>query len=203
MAKETKPRTELEREYVIPLRKKYQHVVRYKKTPKAVKAVKEFLARHMKIRDRDLKKIKLDKYLNEYLWFRGIKKPPIKVKVKAIKEGNIVRVELLDIPEKLKFKKLREEKREKTAKEIVEKRKGLMQKAKESREKKPETQKSEVSEAAKSESSGGEDFEAKEKAKAGGESTKEMEKAIAKQMKHQSGGKTKQPKRQQRKALAK
>ena len=39
----------LEREYVIPLRARYQHVARYKKTPKAIKTVKEFLVKHMKI----------------------------------------------------------------------------------------------------------------------------------------------------------
>src|SRR3990167_10671469 len=91
-----------EREYVIPLREKCRPVARYKKTNKAVKTIKEFLVRHMKIYDRDLKKIKIDRHLNEFLWFRGIRKPPYKVKVKAIKEGEIVRVELFEIPDKLK-----------------------------------------------------------------------------------------------------
>ncbi|MBI2004109.1 50S ribosomal protein L31e [Candidatus Pacearchaeota archaeon] len=101
-----------EREYIIPLREKVRAVPRYKKTNKAVRTIKEFLARHMKVYDGNLNKIKIDKYLNEYLWFRGIRKPPYKVKVKAIKEGEIVKVELADLPEKLKFKKAREEKRE-------------------------------------------------------------------------------------------
>ena len=65
----------------------------------------------MKVYDRDLNKIKIDKYLNEYLWFRGIRKPPYKVTVKAKKEGDFVKVELADLPDKLKFKKAREEKR--------------------------------------------------------------------------------------------
>jgi len=109
--KETKT-DKIEREYVIPLRDKCRPVPIYRKTPKAVKSVKEFLARHMKIYDRDLNKIKIDKHLNEALWFRGIKRPPHKIKVKVVKEGEIVRVELADVPDKLKFKKLREEKRE-------------------------------------------------------------------------------------------
>ena len=97
MAKKTEVKIEkIEREYVIPLREKCRPVPRYKKTPKAIKTIKEFLVRHMKIRDRDLKKIRLDGYLNEAVWAKGIKKPPIKVKVKAIKEGEIVRVELAD-----------------------------------------------------------------------------------------------------------
>ncbi len=133
-----------EKEYVIPLREKYRHVARYKKTPKAVKSVKEFLVRHMKVYDRDLRKIKIDKYLNEYLWFRGIKHPPHKVKVKAVKEGDIVRVELSELPEKLKFKKAREERRESKAREFLDKKKTTMQKAKESL-KKPEEVKTEIS----------------------------------------------------------
>src|SRR3989338_1558877 len=101
----------IEREYVIHLRKEWMKVPRYKRVNKSVKAVKEFIARHMKVYDRDLKKIKIDRYLNEELWFRGIKKPPHKIKVKAVREGEIVKVELAEMPEKLKFKKLKEEKK--------------------------------------------------------------------------------------------
>ena len=179
------------KEYTIPLREKCRPVPRYKKTPKAIKTIKEFLVRHMKIRDRDLKKIKLDKYLNEAVWFKGIKNPPIKIKVKAIKEGDIVRVELAEMPDKLKFKKLREEKREQKAKESVKDKKTLMEKAKEGikpAEKKPEEEKKE---------------EEKEKKSAVVEAGQKRGKDAAKQMKHQAVGKTKQPKRQIRKALEK
>jgi len=92
MAKKIEPKTEkIEREYIIPLRYKGRAVPRYKKTPKAIKTIKEFLAKHMKIKNRDLKKIKIDKYLNEQMWFRGIKKPPVKIKVKAVKEKGVVK----------------------------------------------------------------------------------------------------------------
>src|SRR3989344_5992210 len=101
----------IEREYVIPLRHKWKIVQRYKRANKAVRTVKEFLVRHMKIRDKDLRKIKIDRYLNEELWFRGIRKPPAKIKVKAVRDGEIVKVELAELPEKLKFKKLKEEKK--------------------------------------------------------------------------------------------
>ncbi|HLA23299.1 MAG TPA: 50S ribosomal protein L31e [Candidatus Nanoarchaeia archaeon] len=101
----------IEREYVIPLRHKWKIVPRYKRANKAVRTVKEFLVRHMKIRDKDLRKIKIDRYLNEELWFRGIRKPPAKIKVKAVRDGEIVKVELAELPEKLKFKKLKEEKK--------------------------------------------------------------------------------------------
>ena len=69
---QTKKEEQIEREYIIPLREKCRPVPRYKKTPKAIKSVKEFIAKHMKVRDRDLSKVKIDKYLNEALWHRGI-----------------------------------------------------------------------------------------------------------------------------------
>ena len=124
--KETKKEI-LEREYVIPLRARRMHVPGYKKTPKSIKTIKEFLVRHMKVYDRDLNKIKLDRYLNEYIWSRGIKNPVHKVKVKAIKEGvgegEIVRVELVELPTKLKFKKERKERIEKQGAEKSSKKK--------------------------------------------------------------------------------
>ena len=121
MAKKTEIKTErIEREYIIPLREKGRSVPRYKKTPKAIKTIKEFLVRHMKIRSRNLNNIRLNRFVNEAIWARGIKNPPSKIKIKAIKSGEIVRVELVDIPEKLKYKKIREEKREAKAKQALE-----------------------------------------------------------------------------------
>ena len=190
MAKKTETKTEkIEREYIIPLRYKGRAVPRYKKTPKAIKTIKEFLARHMKIKDRDLSKIKIDKYLNEQMWFRGIKRPPHKIKVKAIKEKDIVRVELVDYSDKLKFKKLREEK----LKEKSEggKKKKVIEKPQET---KTEEQKKEESEKEKEES---------EKKAAVVEEGQRMEKAAAKQMKHMVGGKKTQKTHPVRKALAK
>jgi len=113
----------IEREYTIPLREKVRSTVIYKKTPKAIKSVKEFVARHMRVQDRDLKKVKLDKFLNEFLWFRGIRNPPHKIKVKVVKEGDVVRVYPLNLPKKLDFKKKREEKKSKEQKKIGDKKK--------------------------------------------------------------------------------
>jgi len=193
MAKKIEPKIEkTEREYIIPLREKCRVVARYKKTPKAVKTIKEFLVRHMKIRDRDLKKIKLDKTLNEILWRRGIKNPPHKIKVKVIKEADIVRVEAVDIPEKFKFKKLRLEKREKLAQEVGAKKKSLVEKAKETKDK-----------PIKGEEKPEESKEEKEKSKAGKETDKQTAKTEAKTAKQQKIKTPKQPKRPQRKALAK
>ena len=171
----------IEREYIIPLREKGRVVPIYKKTPKAIKTIKEFLVRHMKIRDRDLDKIKIDGYLNEFMWGRGIKNPPHKIKVKAIKEGDIVTVELVDFSENLKFKKLRAEKFGQKAKEIAEGKKKDLEKAKEE------------SEINKEEKTDEEIKEEREKTQASIEATEKMEKASAKQLKHQIGGKDKAP----------
>jgi large subunit ribosomal protein L31e len=131
----------IEREYTIPLREKCRPVPRYKKTPKAVKTVKEFVARHMKIENRDLKKVKIDSYLNEQLWLRGIKKTLHKVKVKVVKEGEIIRVYAVDLPSKLNFKKIRNEKKTKNEKEAAEKfkesQKSMIEKAKDQVKSKP------------------------------------------------------------------
>ena len=181
-----------EREYIIPLRCEWKKVPRYKRANKAIKAIKEFLVQHMKIRDRDLKKVKVDRFLNEAVWFRGIKKPPQKIKVKVVKEGDIVRAELSDMPTNLKFKKLREEKREKKGEAIVKKKKSLMEKAKEDMKKPTEEKQTEE-----------EKKEEKEKAKSVEESGKQIEKAAAKKIKHQIAGKEKQQKHQIRKTLAK
>jgi len=180
----------IEREYIIPLRHRWKIVPRYQRTNKAVKAVKEFLVRHMKIRDRDLDKIKIDRYLNETLWHRGIKNPPAKIKVLATKEGDIVRVKAVDMPQNIKFKKLREEKIETQAKQIAKKKK----EGKKTEE--PETGKVEEETEKKKE-------EEKENKAAVVEAGKEMEKAAAKQMKHQPKPDMKKPKHQVRMALEK
>lgn len=168
----TEAKTEkIEREYIIPLRHRWKIVPRYKRANKAVKAIKEFLARHMKIRDRDLDKIKVDKYLNEVIWGRGIKHPPSKVKVRAIKEGDIVRAEAVDMPDRIKFKKLRAEKVESAAKEVAKRKKA----------EKPEDVKTEE---IKEETKESEQKVEEEKKDSVVEMGKEMEKAMAKQEKH-------------------
>ena len=182
---ETKAK-ELEREYTIPLRRKWKNVPRYKRANKAIKTIKEFLVKHMRIRDRDLKKIRIDKYLNESIWMKGIRKPPIKIRIRVVRDGEFVRVESVELSDKLKFKKSRLEKREEKGLEAVTK--------KEADEKLEEKVKTEQTEEEKKEE--------KEKAKAGEEATKELGKVAARKVK-QVATKTTQPKRQIRKTLAK
>ena len=110
--KDTAPKMEYEREYIVPLRKGWLKVPSYKRGNKAVKTLKEFIARHMKVYDRDLRKIKVEVDLNNEIRFRGMTKPPAKIKVKAKKfdDGN-VSVELVDLPKHIEFKRKREEKK--------------------------------------------------------------------------------------------
>lgn len=196
MAKTETKTEKIEREYIIPLRRRWKIVPRYKRANKAIKTIKEFLVRHMKVRDRDLKKVRIDKYLNEAIWNRGIKNPPSKIKVKAIKENGIVRVELVEFSEKLKFKKLKEEKREKKAKEAGKKKKAEEKKEEVTEKATEEVKKIETQETEKKE-------EEKEKMAATIEAGKEMEKTAARQMKHEQKRKVKEPKRQRRMALQK
>ncbi len=174
MAKKEEVKEEkIEREYIIPLREKGRVVPRYKKTPKAIRTVKEFLLRHMKVRDGDSNSIRIDSYLNEQLWMRGIKNPPYKVKVKAVKEGDVVRVYSADLPQNIKFKKAREEKIEEKAKEELEKKKTLMEKARETMKGKGEEKKADE-----------EKKEETEKEKSSQVAEETIEKESAKAMKH-------------------
>lgn len=81
---------ELERTYVIPLRKQVNKSPMYKRAKKAVNTVRIFLAKHMKSKD-----VKLGQQINLLLWERGIKNPPGKIKVTAVKDDKgIVKAEL-------------------------------------------------------------------------------------------------------------
>ncbi|MFA5061116.1 MAG: 50S ribosomal protein L31e [Candidatus Pacearchaeota archaeon] len=156
---------ELEREYVIPLRKSVLKAQRYRRAKKAIKVIKEFLAKHMKVENRDLKKVKIDLYLNNEVWFRGIKKPANKIKVKAVKKGGIVYAELAEIPKAVKF--------------VIEKDKRKSEKAQKAKVKMPKHPEKE-----KEKEEGEEDKTEKEKATV--EAGLEMQKQEAKALKHTS-----------------
>jgi len=138
----------------------------------------------MRIYDRDLDNIKLSKFVNEFIWARGIKNPPHKIKVKAIKQGEIVRVELVDMPDKLKFKKAREEKIESDAKAKIESKKSMMQKAKETMQNRGETPEKGKEGEDKDKDGVDDKKELAEKKEAVKEAGKAMEKQMAKKAKH-------------------
>ncbi len=108
----------IERTYTIPLRREFLKVPRYRRTEKASRALREFLVKHMKSDN-----INVGKYLNEFLWMRGMKNPPHHVKVNAVmvSEGAVY-AELFGKPIKIgkEEKKKAEKKEEKKEKAVVE-----------------------------------------------------------------------------------
>jgi len=143
--KKVETKVELEREYVVPLKKGILNVPHYRRAKKAIKVLKEFMVRHMGVRDRDLKKVKVDINLNNEIWFRGIKKPMNKIKVKAKKIDGIVYVELAEIPEVVGYKIAREAK----AKALAVGSKKSVVSSKDKEEEKTEKEKTEEKEDAK------------------------------------------------------
>ena len=121
MAEKTTKTDKLEREYIIPLRRFWLGVPQYERTGRAVKTIKKFIAKHMKVFERNVDNVKLDVYLNNELWFKGRANPPAKVKVKAIREGDIVKVIFAETPQYVRFLKSKHEKMHKKADKPVEK----------------------------------------------------------------------------------
>lgn len=95
---------DLERQYVIPLRKSWLGVESYRRTPRAIYEIKKFLSKHMKVKD-----VRILKELNEELHKHGRKNPPHKVSVKvkkvSEKEGDYVLVNLISASVEVKKKK--------------------------------------------------------------------------------------------------
>lgn len=113
---ENKPQL-IEREYTIPLRRHWLNVPMYNRSSKAVKAIKNFVAKHMKVPDRDINKVKIDSYFNNELWFKGRANPPAKIKVKVKKESDLIHVTFSQIPDYVKFLKAKHERIHKKAEE--------------------------------------------------------------------------------------
>lgn len=90
MADDKTTSKDLERNYNVPLRKEWLKVPRYKRSKKAVKALREFLEKHMKSED-----VRIGAHANEFIWKHGIKNPPHHVSVTAVKDSEgVVRAEL-------------------------------------------------------------------------------------------------------------
>jgi large subunit ribosomal protein L31e len=84
-----------ERIYTIPLSKAWIAPPN-KRAPKAIRIIKSFITKHMKLKtvekeEEESKKLIISNEVNEKIWSRGIEKPPRKIRVKAAKdkEGNI------------------------------------------------------------------------------------------------------------------
>ena len=82
----------LERDYKINLRRT-REVSRTKRAPYAIRLIRKFIARHLKV---DLEKVKISNEVNEIVWSRGIEKPPRKINVKVLKyDDGTVEVKLV------------------------------------------------------------------------------------------------------------
>lgn len=85
-----------ERTYTIPLRKEFLKVPRWRRTEKALVAVREFLQKHMKSED-----VKIGVSINEFVWKHGIRNPPSRVKITTSKDDKgIVKAELFGLKTK-------------------------------------------------------------------------------------------------------
>jgi large subunit ribosomal protein L31e len=70
-----------ERVYTIPLGI-VKCVPIYRRSNRAMSEVRKYLARHMKT---SIENVKIDPGLNEVIWARGDMKPPLRVRVRAVK----------------------------------------------------------------------------------------------------------------------
>lgn len=83
-----------ERIYTVPLRKAWISPPN-KRAPRAMRILKNFMVRHMKLETRgeeeEPKRLIVSNEVNERIWSRGIEKPPRKIRVRAAKdkEGNV------------------------------------------------------------------------------------------------------------------
>ena len=149
--KEEKPKIVLERVYNVPLRKEFQKVGKWRRTEKAVSALRKFIVKNMKSEN-----VVIGKYANQLLWKNGIKNPPHHIKVIATKdEKGKVTVELTELTGKAKreiekekgLKKKKEEKEAEKKKKEEEAKKA--EEAKKKKEEKVEEVKKEKEEKAK------------------------------------------------------
>ncbi len=81
----------LERVYTIPLGEVY-FLQRTKRASRAMRKIREFVMRHVKPEE-----VVIDNSVNEYVWSRGMEKPPRRIRVKVVKtEDGVAKVTLFE-----------------------------------------------------------------------------------------------------------
>ena len=103
-----------EKIYTIPLLRA-KMAPRTKRAKKAVRLVKEFLAKHTKA-----EVIKIDKSVNEAIWARGLRKVPSKIRVKAVKIEDEIWAYTPEAEVKIEKEKLPPEETKEEVKEVEE-----------------------------------------------------------------------------------
>jgi len=80
-----------EKIYTIPLGRAWISP-RKKRAPRAIRLIKSFIQRHMKIKieaekmEEEAERLVISNEVNEKIWNRGIEKPPRKIRVRAVKD---------------------------------------------------------------------------------------------------------------------
>jgi len=79
-----------EKFYTIPLRRAWVPP-RKKRAPRAMRLVKSFVRRHMKLQTEaeegeEAERLVISNEVNEKIWRRGIEKPPRRIRVRAVKD---------------------------------------------------------------------------------------------------------------------
>lgn len=78
-----------EKIYTIPLKEAYKKNDT-RKAPYAMRMIKDFVKTHAKVNE-----VKIGSNLNHSIWSRGATKPPQKIRIKAVKDGDVAKVELM------------------------------------------------------------------------------------------------------------
>ena len=103
-----------EKTYTIPLRSRWLRAAKYRRSKRAIGALREYLQKHLK------QEVRIGKYLNHSIWTQGHKRPPGKVKVRIEedeKDKTLLTAELFDAPRTKKEDK--KESKKEVKKEIV------------------------------------------------------------------------------------
>ena len=114
-----------EKIYTVPLRREFLKVARYNRSKKAMKALKEFLKKHLK------EDVKIGKYLNERIG-KSRKNPPGKIKIRLEGEKGKYKAELINAPRE----EIKEEKKKGRIEKLKEKITGKEEKIEEKLDKK-------------------------------------------------------------------
>jgi len=135
-----------ERAYTIPLRTVYNRAKRAVRAKRAMKHIREFIARHMKVSEEN---VKIHVSVNHVVWQSGIQKPPRKVKVVAVKDGETVwvytpeeRAKLAEVAKKKARARKKVEKKAEQKQEAAEEKPAEEKKAKRATRKKSTSKKS-------------------------------------------------------------
>lgn len=104
--------------YVIPLKKVYDDNPRSRRANKAIAEIFNFIKKHTRMEKKD---VIISKEVNEYIWKRGIQKPPRKIAISLKIDSGKAYVFLKDSKEYKEFGKAPVQKEKPKLKEAVQK----------------------------------------------------------------------------------